>query len=1078
MEFLEEFQNPPEKYRIKPFWFWNGEMTKEEISRQIEEMADKGLGGVFICARQGMTLPYLSKSWFEMVEYACEEAKKHGLEVWLYDEYPYPSGMSGGEVLLEHPEAEHKVLKHKTIYADGGQTVREELGWSRILHAKAYRVTGGTHDGDCGKTDWEGCDTVDLRDWIGNLQTEKIYQKTGLTKYNNKRFFSYGPKKILECVLPEGRWRIEVYMEEALGDFKYYGGFFDPCSREAVATFIETTHERYRKASGSRFGDSIHGMFSDEVGLLGGIPWSGLLPERFEEKNGYSLLECLPALHDSSVPEAARIRYDLYRTVHELFVESYHRQVAEWCKKNRLSYATEVPSMRLGTQRYSDIIGGDTAHEKLGKPLEWIYDEYIRNYRSNAKAVSSLARQLDREYAMIESFHSVGWTMTLQDAKWMIDRLGSSGINLYNFHAFYYTIADITKHDAPPSQFLQNPYWKHYRKLADYVGRMGVMVSNTEADIQIAVLDPAAALWTKLGNPFQGFPYAGESKTEQEACDRLRDSWVHVCKTLLFHQLDYEHLDGEMLAEASVEDGKIRLGRAAYSVVVLPPCHVMERDAREKLEELVRQGGRVIAAGMIPEVSIDREESDGETKEAWERLFGMKGTYRLEMEQGQDEDELVRLCREQIRPAAQIEVVYGNRKDVIGCVRVGRTGATYVFVANQGAGEVRVRITATSRADHSTDRFTAKICSLEDGSMALTETEAGTVTVSLGGFESRWVRLSYGEEVPGKEKAVKKDFTKAAPGIPMNGEWSVRIKGENICRFDTAEMSLDRTVWRTVEVKTFIEQCDETKLLGAEQVDFTGMFGTPKKLTPSYPAECCYRVGFEIASLPGRLSLLMDRETVAGDHEIRVNGTVIAKEAWRSVWVNDQNNRAADILGLVRAGKNEIEITVQIMQDEDGLRDPIYLWGNFGVGKKDGSMILTKMPEYTEPDRPWYRGFPFYSGEISFEKVFELEELTGENETGALPEEIPLRLKFSKPVYDCIEVEMNGNPLGVKAYTPYEWMCRRRFLKDGKNRVTVRITNTLANMLDGTYFDYDRHCLVKIEPQPCSDGSKSETDWP
>lgn len=134
------------------------------------------------------------------------------------------------------------------------------------------------------------------------------------------------------------------------------------------------------------------------------------------------------------------------------------------------------------------------------------YDEYIHNYRSNAKAVSSLARQLGKKYAMIESFHSVGWTMTLQDAKWMIDRLGSSGINLYNFHAFYYTIQDITKHDAPPSQFLQNPYWKYYRKLADYVGRMGVMVTNTDADIQIAVLDPVAALWTKLGNPFHGFP--------------------------------------------------------------------------------------------------------------------------------------------------------------------------------------------------------------------------------------------------------------------------------------------------------------------------------------------------------------------------------------------------------------------------------------------------------------------------------------------------------------------------------------------------------------------------------------------
>ena len=140
MIFKEEFQNPPVEYRIKPFWFWNGDITKEEISHQIKEMADKGLGGMFICARQGMTIPYLSKEWFEMVEYACAEARRYGLEAWLYDEYPYPSGMSGGEVLLEHPEAEHMILVHKKVEKSRGGEVEVNLGWSRVLFAKAYPV--------------------------------------------------------------------------------------------------------------------------------------------------------------------------------------------------------------------------------------------------------------------------------------------------------------------------------------------------------------------------------------------------------------------------------------------------------------------------------------------------------------------------------------------------------------------------------------------------------------------------------------------------------------------------------------------------------------------------------------------------------------------------------------------------------------------------------------------------------------------------------------------------------------------------------------------------------------------------
>ena len=157
------FANPPVSSRIKPFWFWNGTMTREEISHQIKEMADKGLGGMFICARQGMDVPYLSGEWFELVDFACREAKQYGLEAWLYDEYPYPSGMSGGEVLLEHPEAEHKILKHKKFQAEGKMRVTEELGWSRILYAKAFPVD------ENGKTIWEN--PLDLESSVGILQT-------------------------------------------------------------------------------------------------------------------------------------------------------------------------------------------------------------------------------------------------------------------------------------------------------------------------------------------------------------------------------------------------------------------------------------------------------------------------------------------------------------------------------------------------------------------------------------------------------------------------------------------------------------------------------------------------------------------------------------------------------------------------------------------------------------------------------------------------------------------------------------------------------------------------------------------
>lgn len=1070
VKWLEDFKNPPASYRIKPFWFWNGEMTKDEIRYQIKEMADKGLGGMFICARQGMTVPYLSREWFELVDYACEMAEKYGLEAWLYDEYPYPSGMSGGEVLLEHPEAEHMVLHHKRLFSRGG-VIEADLGWSRILYARALPLT------ESGEPQWEK--GIDLKREIGNLQMEKIYQQTGLTRYNNKRFFSYGPRKLLKAELPEGDWRIEIYAEAAMGDFKYYGGFFDPCSQEAVETFLETTHERYRKAIGERFGVSVCGMFSDEVGLLSPIPWSKLLPKEFERRNGYSLLDNLPALHDAAREGAHKLRYDLYETAHELFRRSYHETVADWCKKNHLKYATEVPSMRLGTQRFSDVIGGDTAHEKLGRSLEWIYDEYLRNYRSNSRSVSSLARQLNKKEAMIESFHSVGWSMTLQDAKWMIDRLGAEGINLYNFHAFYYTIQDITKHDAPPSQFLQNPYWKHYRKLADYVGRMGVIVSNTEADIHVAVLDPVVSLWTKLGNPFHGFPYQGESEEEKKQCDRLREDWVHVCKSLLFEQIGYEHLDAEILKEAKVRDGKIEIGRASYSVLVLPPASCIEHWVLEVLKEFAMQGGTVIALGLLPYEVID---CDKNPEKGYCEFFGAENCgkeeyWREETEAGpvknMDVNAMLRhigegrvcflpakggvkktllekvvadLCRESAS-GVDVRVCDGKGNQVITSVRVDGDGSRFVFAANQEAGEVTIHISV----GHVSKVWIMENFSLEDGNTERIKAgNDGVFKVHLGSFESRWLHLVCTDDAA----PIKDDTGVTAVSrivVSMDEPADVSIEGVNFLRFSKLAMSLDQVVWKETESKTFIEQCSETELLSGSECRFEGMFGTPKRITPAYPISCWYRVEFEAEAegITPDLSLFMDHETIAGEYEIFVNGDKIVKDDFVQVRINDQNNCRCNISGLVKEGVNEILVRVWVTKDEEGIRDPFYISGSFGVkGNR-----LTPKPKKAVLRHSWCEGFPYYSGTITYEKEFDAEEKDGAFE---------LELKTDSPIYDTMEVLVNGQSLGVKAYTPYVWSGEAGLLHAKGNHIAVRVTNTLANMLDGTYFDYDSHSLVPI----------------
>jgi len=174
------------KFGIQPFWFWNGKMRDDDIQWQIKEMANQGIKGFFIHPRQGLTIPYLSDEWFRKVGIAVDEAKRLKLEVWLYDEYPYPSGVSGGEVLLDHPEFEAKILKRQALDINGNQTIELDLSWGQIVLANAYPIADE-------RIDWEK--PISLETCIGTGYKENIFQMSGLTKYNRKRYFTGNPIK-------------------------------------------------------------------------------------------------------------------------------------------------------------------------------------------------------------------------------------------------------------------------------------------------------------------------------------------------------------------------------------------------------------------------------------------------------------------------------------------------------------------------------------------------------------------------------------------------------------------------------------------------------------------------------------------------------------------------------------------------------------------------------------------------------------------------------------------------------------------------------------------------------------------
>jgi hypothetical protein len=87
-DLTQGFQKPPNSARPRVYWWWLMSLvSKEGITKDLEEMAAKGIGGVLIfdCAGVGMPMPaapsFMSPGWRENFRHALREADRLGLEV-------------------------------------------------------------------------------------------------------------------------------------------------------------------------------------------------------------------------------------------------------------------------------------------------------------------------------------------------------------------------------------------------------------------------------------------------------------------------------------------------------------------------------------------------------------------------------------------------------------------------------------------------------------------------------------------------------------------------------------------------------------------------------------------------------------------------------------------------------------------------------------------------------------------------------------------------------------------------------------------------------------------------------------
>ena len=580
-ELVKLFENPTTEYKGKPFWSWNGELDRDELIRQTHVMGEMGFGGHFMHSRAGLITEYLGDEWFDHINAVADESERLGLEAWLYDEDRYPSGSAGG-IATKDPKYRCKsIVNHEML--------PKYFNWSpNITIAFVAKID---------KNDLWGYNQIFDGDDIDAIIAEEEQ------KLSYKR----------------GEWKVLFYTTGPYPDHPNFnnGSPLDTISREAVAKFIEVTHERYREKCGDRLGRSIKGIFTDEPRRFDSIHfdfsnererfastcWTEELEEQFQNRYGYSFIEHIPELfYWKDGEKVAPIKLHYFNLTCDLFCENYAKQIQDWCHDNNMiftGHGLEEESLKSQIICMGSIM-------RLYEYMDWPgMDELTESERKYwvPKQLASVVRQLDKPRMLSELYGCTGWQFNFRSHKTVGDWQALFGVNFRCQHLSWYTMEGQAKRDYPASIFHQSPWYKHYSKVEDYFNRFNVYNLNGRPACDVLVLNPIESMFCQL---HIGWHDWNKQEIASPECAEIERKYRETFYMLLNNHIDFDWGEEAIMERhysiSKDENGNavLNIGKMPYRVVVLSNMTTIRPTTVKMLREFMDEGGKVIIMGDEP----------------------------------------------------------------------------------------------------------------------------------------------------------------------------------------------------------------------------------------------------------------------------------------------------------------------------------------------------------------------------------------------------------------------------------------------------------------------------------------------
>ena len=637
---LEEgWNNPPTNARLRAYWWWlNGNVTSNAITRDLEQMKAKGFGGALICDADGASqdgndkVPhgptFFSPEWRALFKHTLHEADRLGLEMSLNIQ----SGWNLGGPMVAAEDAPKKLVWTE-LRVTGGTNLVTRLpqpgardNFYRDLFVVAYRINPNLPPGRAPiQNQAQKALLKPLGPFSAPVSTP-LFQEFPATPGEqdtaaadvldlSKNLAADG---VLRWEAPAGDWQIlrfgctlNDHCRVSTCSEGWNGYALDPFDAHAFNKYWDAVVEPLIADAGPLAGKALKYLHTDswEVEVAN---WTPTLREEFQKRRGYDLLNWLPVIAGKIVnsrDESDRFLNDFRKTMGDLAIDNHYRLFRNGAHKHGLLIHPESGGPHAVPIDAQRCLGFDDAPMSEFWAWSWTHRIGDEN-RFFVKQPASAAHTYGRKLVLAEGFTTIGphWQETLWDnLKPAFDQALCEGLNLLVWHAF---VCSPASEGIPGQQYFAgthlNPKVTWWEKSAPFFGYLNRCQWLLQQGLPVA--DVAYYYGDHVPN-FAQFKKSDPAK--------------------ILPGYDYDVITEEaILTRASVKDGRIALPDGmSYRVLVLPDRAAISLPVLKKLKELVAAGATVIGAKPARTETLENfPDGDAEVAqladELWTGKFG------------------------------------------------------------------------------------------------------------------------------------------------------------------------------------------------------------------------------------------------------------------------------------------------------------------------------------------------------------------------------------------------------------------------------------------------------------------------